>query len=56
MYARLGWGLVFDDEITALQRMHIRCDFGSGRDSRQSRGGTEAPGQSQGSGGLSRAR
>ncbi len=40
--ARLTQGLVFDDEIAALQRMHIRCDFGSGRGSRQSRGGTRA--------------
>ena len=34
--ARLGRGLVFDDEIAALQRMHIRRNFGSGRGSRQS--------------------
>lgn len=26
--ARLGWGLVFDDEIAAQQRMHIRYNFG----------------------------
>ncbi len=29
---RLGRGLVFDDEIAAQQRMHIRCNFGSGRE------------------------
>ncbi len=44
--ARLRRGLVFNHEIAALQRMHIRRNFGSGRGSRQS----------QGSEGLSRAR
>ena len=34
----LDQGLVFDDEIAALQRRHIRRNLGSRRDSRQSRG------------------
>ncbi|MCJ1345775.1 hypothetical protein MMC31_003984, partial [Peltigera leucophlebia] len=31
--ARLGRGLVFDDEIAAQQRMRIQRNFGSGRGS-----------------------
>ena len=40
--ARLGRGLVFNNEIAALQRMHIRRNTGSGKDSRQPRGGIRA--------------
>ena len=43
--ARLGRGLVLNDETAARHWMHIRRNFGSGRGNRQSRG----------SGGLSRA-
>ena len=52
MYARLGRGLVFIDEIAARHRMHIRRNFGSGSGNCKL---GEISGQSRGSGGLSRA-